>query len=433
MDKPVKVFKFGGSSLKDADGVKNVANILKDYQDEQLIIVVSAMGKTTNALELVVEAHAQGHTEDAISKLEAVKDRHYSIAKALFPPDHEVFDLINDSFVEVEWVLEEEPHHNYDYSYDQIVSVGELASSRLVASYLNYENLLTHWLDARDIIITDDIFREGWVNWPETTKRADQMILPQLKKPGFILTQGFIGSTSENFTTTLGREGSDYTGAILSYCVNAESMTIWKDVPGVLTADPRYFDNVIKIDRLSYKEAIEMTYYGAKVIHPKTIKPLQNKSIPLLVKSFIEPTGSGTLIEDDVEDSYPPMVAIERNQVMLNISTRDFSFVAEHHMSTIFKRVAELRLQVNMMQNTAISFVLCVTDFGDRVEDFVTSMQKEFFVRVDKDLEIITIRHFQQGILETLKEGKVILLEERLRNTIQMVVKEVPMMKPKNL
>ncbi len=431
MKRPIKVFKFGGSSLKDASAVKNVADILQNYKSERLLVVVSAMGKTTNALETVVGAHA-ARTGEAFNILNDIKAQHYRIMDELFDKEDDVFASVNDAFVEVEWVLEEEPHDNYDYMYDQIVSIGEVVSSRIVGAYLSKVGLPTQWLDARDIILTDDIFREGWVQWEATMERAGRIVKPMLDKDGFVITQGFIGSTTENFTTTLGREGSDYTAAIFSFCLDALDMTIWKDVPGVLTADPRVFENVVKLERLSYKEAIEMTYYGAKVIHPKTIKPLQNKSIPLYVKSFIDPLGEGTLISDEVEDNYPPMVAIERNQALLQISTRDFSFVAEHHISYLFNIIADLRIQVNMMQNSAISFSLCINDIDDKADRFAQRISDKFKVMLDRGLEMITVRHPQQDVLDNLRRGKIVLQEERIKDTtVQMVVKDVPVMRRK--
>lgn len=428
MKKIIKVFKFGGASVKDAEGVKNVAHILQQFKEEKIVIIVSAMGKTTNALEEVVAAHAAKNGK-AWELLNAVKKQHYDIMDQLFDKKHDIYPEVNDLFnAEAEWVLEEEPHDNYDFLYDQIVSVGELVSTRIVAAYLNTVGLPTQWLDARDVILTDDIYREGWVQWEETQENANRIVKPMLEQPGFILTQGFIGTTRENFTTTLGREGSDYTAAIFSFCLDAESMTIWKDVPGVLNADPRLFDNTVKLDRLSYKEAIEMTYYGAKVIHPKTIKPLQNKNIPLYVKSFINPEAEGTYISSDVEDLYPPIITVEKNQTMLQIFTRDFSFVAEHHLSTLFQMIADLRLMVNMMQNSAISFSVCVTDLemDDKVDRFVAMLQKNFKVQVDKGLEVIAVRHPQDNVLENLLKGKMILMEERVKETLQFVVKDVP-------
>lgn len=424
----LKVFKFGGASVRDVERIQNVTRILESYKGENIVIVVSAMGKTTNALEEVTRAYFK-RTGKAMELMEQVKQDHYRMMAELFGSEtHEAFAEVNDIFVEVDWVLEDEPEDSYDYIYDQIVSVGELVSTKILAAYFKEKGLPAQWLDARDVILTDDIYREGWVLWEQTQKRADRIAKPMVEQGGFIVTQGFIGSTTENTTTTLGREGSDYTAAIFSYCLNAESMWIWKDVPGVLTADPRLFDNVTKLDELSYREAIEMTYYGAKVIHPKTIKPLQNKSIPLHVKSFINPEGSGTVIAPDVEDNYPPMVAIENNQALLNISTRDFSFVAEQHISDLFNQITAHRLHVNMMQNSAISFRICVTDQDDKVKDFSKAIEEKFKVRVEPNLELITVRHYNKQTLDDLRADKVVLTENKMRNTVQMVVRTVPAM-----
>ncbi|MEM1323365.1 MAG: aspartate kinase [Bacteroidota bacterium] len=427
MEKAINVFKFGGASLKDAEAMKNVAHILQSYKDHRLLIVVSATGKTTNALEKVVAAHAEQNGK-ANELLDEVKRNHFAMMEGLFDLEDEVFTDVNDTFVEIDWVLEEEPHESYGYMYDQIVSVGELVSSKIVSAYLSKCGLPCVWLDARDVIRTDNLYREAWVEWDETLPRALELAKPMVKEGQFVLTQGFIGSTSENFTTTLGREGSDYTAAIFSFCLDAESMTIWKDVPGVLTADPRLFEHVVKLDRLSYREAIEMTYYGTKVIHPKTIKPLQNKSIPLYVKSFIDPKGSGTYISDQVEDRYPPLVAVEKYQALLLIATRDFSFVAEHHLSKLFNLIAEHRLQINLMQNTAISFAVCVNDIDNRVEAFAASIEKDFKVVINRNLELITIRHYREELLDSLTNGKIVMLEGRAPKTVQMVLKDVPLM-----
>ncbi|TNE63637.1 MAG: aspartate kinase [Bacteroidetes bacterium] len=421
----MQVFKFGGASVKDADSVRNVAGILKNYKDQSLVIVISAMGKTTNALEEVVEAHMQ-QTGKAGELLEAIKERHLALMHDLFDPGDDVFSEVNDTFVEAEWVLDESPSDSYDYTYDQIVCVGELVSTRIVAAYLNKIGLPTHWLDARDVIITDNTFREGWVQWDKTKPNAVKIVQPLLEKGGYVLTQGFIGSTTENFTTTLGREGSDYSAAIFSFALDAESMSIWKDVPGVLNADPRLFEHTIKLDRLSYREAIEMTYYGAQVIHPKTIKPLQNKSIPLYVKSFLDPKAPGTEISSDTEDTYPPIIVVEKNQSLLHIVTTDYSFVAEQHLARLFTELASLRIFVNMMQNTAISFSICVPNVPDRLEAFKKVVADEFRVKQEDGLELITIRHFNDETVASLKKGKVVLFEERIRNTLQMVVRNVP-------
>lgn len=421
----MKVFKFGGASLKDAAGIRNVASILQQFQSEQLVIVVSAMGKTTNALEDVINAHAK-QTGQAQALYDGVKEKHYEIMRELFDVNDEVFSVVNDTFIEGEWVLEEQPADNYDYMYDQIVCVGELVSSKIASAYLNKVGLKTQWLDARDVVATDNTYREGWVIWDKTKANAQKIVPPMLAGGGFVLTQGFIGSTSENFTTTLGREGSDYSGSIFSFCLDAESMSIWKDVAGVLNADPRLFENTIKLDRLSYREAIEMTYYGASVIHPKTIKPLQNKNIPLYVKSFLDPGAPGTEISSDTEETYPPIIVVEKNQALLHISTLDYSFVAEHHMARLFAKAADLRIFVNMMQNTAISFTICVTNAPDRVERFSREVSDEFKVKTEGGLELITIRHYNEETITNLKKNKIVLFEERIRNTMHMVVKNIP-------
>lgn len=431
MKKKLKVFKFGGASLKDAAAMKNVASILRNFENEAILIVGSATSGTTNDLEEVVQHHQSGESAKALEKLNTIRQRHFEITRALLGEKHPVYDQLNDHLVAVEWVLEEDPHENYDYIYDQIVSVGELLSTQILAAYLSSTDLPTHWLDARDVVLTDDIFREGWVQWEETEARAKKHAQPLIDQGGFVLTQGFIGSTTENFTITLGREGSDYTAAIFSYCLNAEGMYIWKDVPGVLTADPRLFENVTKLDRLSYREAIEMTYYGAKVIHPKTIKPLQNKNIPLYVKSFENPKGAGTVISDELVDKYPPMVTVEKEQALCTISARDFSFVAEHHINRMFKIITDLRLQVNMMQNTALSFNVCFNDIDDKVDRFAEELEKDFKVVINRGLETITIRHYDDLTLESLKRGRMVLVEERLPQTLLMVVQQLPVIRRK--
>jgi len=431
MKKHIKVFKFGGASIKNPDGIRNVAKILTGFQGEPLVIVVSAMGKTTNALEAVINAYYHKSGE-AMELFKEVKKAHYEVVDALFPPNHLIYTTLNDIFVEAEWVLEDEPQDHYDYIYDQVVSIGELASSAIVAAFLFDQGLNTTWKDARDFIKTDETWRESIIQWDETLTKTQESLLPLLKAGGFVLTQGFIGATRDNATTTLGREGSDYSAAILSFCLDAQGMYIWKDVEGVLTADPRIFDNAVKLDRLSYKEAIEMTYYGATVIHPKTIKPLQNKNIPLYVKSFLDPTGTGTVISGEVEDyNYPPMVMIERDQVLLQITTKDFSFLVEHHIKDLFTIFDHYRIFVNMMQNTAISFYACVTNVPDRMAMMINDLSEKFNIIKDEGLELITIRHSMPHVYESVTYGKIILLEERIGKTIQLVVRDVPPIKRK--
>lgn len=420
----MRVFKFGGASVKNATAVRNVGEILSKYGGEDLIIVVSAMGKSTNALEKVVEAYFN-KTDDPFKILNEVKAEHYAIIDELFEDSTVIKANVNDLFVEIEWVIEDEVHDGFDYVYDQIVSTGELVSTRILSAYLNTIGYENEWLDIRDIILTDDTYQEGKVNWESTVANAQKRIPNLLKSKKRAVTQGFLGVTSENHTTTLGREGSDYTAAILSYCMDAESMSIWKDVPGVLTADPRRFKNVTKIDRLSYKEAIEMTYYGAKVIHPKTIKPLQNKNIPLYVKSFVDPEGAGTVISGDLELNYPPVVVVEPNQALLHISTKDFSFVAEDHLGQLFALFAKYRLKVNMMQNKAISFTVCVKNAPYRIKQVMEAMKEEFHVVKDTGLELVTVRHHQEALVQSLKEEKIVLMEDGSKQTIQMVLRTI--------
>lgn len=431
----LEVFKFGGASIKDAAAIRNVLHIVEQFPALPLVVVVSALGKTTNALEEVVTEYLNQDIPAATQKLQAVRDAHLEIAADLFGADQiptDLADSLNDLLVSVEWQLEDEPNPNPDYDYDQIVSLGELMSSHIVAAYFQREGRPTQWLDARDLILTDNIYREGWVQWAETQRRIQNQLPAHLEAGKIVLTQGFIGGTTENYTTTLGREGSDFTAAIFSYCLDAQCMSIWKDVPGVLTADPRKFDNVTKLDRLSYREAIEMTYYGAKVIHPKTIKPLQNKSIPLRVRSFLEPAGAGTLISDALEgEAYPAMVAVEDQQALVHISTRDFSFVAEQHIKELFDQIAELRLQVNMIQNTAIVFNVVFNDVDDKVDQFCQRIQENYQTVIDRDLELITVRHYTNKVVDSLSRGKIVLLEGRLPRTVQMVVKSQPVIKRK--
>lgn len=414
--------------MKDAAAIRNVAAILTPYKNEHLVVIASAIGKTTNALEAVVNAYLKGEG-DPHEKLELVKVSHYQLVSELFEAENQgIYESLNDIFVEIEWVIEEEPQESYDYIYDQIVSIGEFLSTQILSAYLIQQHLPNTLLDARDVIRTDNTYRAGEVDWQETEGRMQRVIQPLLSR-GFVITQGFIGGTSENFTTTLGREGSDYTAAIISYCLPAESLTVWKDVPGILTADPRLFSHVSKLDKLSYAEAIEMTYYGAQVIHPKTIKPLQNKRIPLYVRSFEQPETSGTVISDmELAIDYPPIIVVKPQQVLLHISTRDFSFVAEEHLSKIFGLLATHRLSVNMMLNTAISFSVCLDYIPERLAMVENELSSFFNVSVERELELITIRHYNQPILQSVQQGKTMLLQQTVRNTAQLVVKNTPVM-----
>ena len=431
MKKNIKVFKFGGASVKDAPSIRNVANILKNHKKEKLVIVVSAMGKTTNALEKILNA-AFEKSNDLNQLIDELKDKHIQEAIELVGKDNGIVKEIEKLINGLRKSIQTRGNQSYDKLYDQVVSVGELLSTKIVNAFLNKEKLSSTWVDARKIIKTDNTYREGVIDWSKTESTIQKIVTPLLRKNGYVVTQGFIGGSKEKTTTTLGREGSDFSAAILSYCLDAEEMSIWKDVEGIMTGDPRLFKKVTKIDRLSYREAIEMTYYGAKVIHPKTIKPIQNKNIPLYVRSFINPKGKGTLISGEADIHYPPVVVVEKDQVLLQIATKDFSFVAEHHLSYIFKLFTDYRIKVNMMQNMAISFSVCITlkDIN-RLTKVIAILNKKFEVRVEKNLELITIRHYHQDVIKQMKKGKIVLLEERIRQTIQLVIKDVPLMERK--
>lgn len=425
----MKIFKFGGASVKDAGAVKNVANIIRRFPNENIIVIVSAMGKVTNALERLTDAFFY-KKENAATVLNEIKKYHFDIIEQLFPnKDHDIYNEINNTFVELDWAIEDEPTHEYNHEYDQIVSMGEIISTKIVNAYLNEAGIKSKWRDVRDFIQTDNTYREGKVDWELSQSLVDKnlnTILPLKKGEGaVIVTQGFLGGTSENFTTTLGREGSDYTAAILAYTTNAESVTIWKDVPGVLNADPKWFDETKKLEQLSYVDAIELAYYGATVIHPKTIKPLQNKNIPLYVKSFLHPEEKGTVI-NEVQSTLPiPCFIFKVNQVLLSISPKDFSFIGEENFSSIFKLFAEKQMKINVMQNSAISFSVSIDDDERKLPGLIETLQKNYRVLYNKNMELITIRYYDQATIDRVTIGKRVLLEVKSRHTVQLVVKPV--------
>lgn len=419
----MKIFKFGGASVKDAEGVKNLAKVLSRFSNEKLLVVVSAMGKTTNALERLTKAY-YFKNDDAFALLQEVKNYHYEILNKLFEDKkHPIYDEINNTFVEIEWAIEDAPTGNFDFEYDQIVSVGEILSTKIVAAYLSEIGVQTSLLDARDVIKTDNTYREAKINWEQTEKLANKLIPELFTKNQVIITQGFIGVTSENFTTTLGREGSDYTAAILSWCLNAQDVTIWKDVAGVMNADPKWFDNTVVIEQISYNDAIELAYYGASVIHPKTIQPLQNKKIKLFVKSFINPDLKGTEISEWQNPLPLPSFIFKVNQILISIMPKDFSFIAEENLRDIFELFSIHRVKINVMQNTAISFSVCVDDDEIRIPKLISDLQKSFKVLYNKNVELATIRHYNQETIERVSVDKEILLELKSRNTVQLVMK----------
>ncbi|WP_309425083.1 aspartate kinase [Daejeonella oryzae] len=419
----IQVYKFGGASVKDAEGVKNLAKVVSLNTQSSLLIVISAMGKTTNALEKLTYAYVN-QSHEAQNLLDEIKSYHDQILTDLFnDPSHPVFDEISNSFIELDWILEEEPHPDYDFNYDQIVSVGELVSTKIVSAYLNYAGLDNQWIDARGYIQTDNTYREGVVDWNKTTSIIQQN-LPQILAKKTIVTQGFIGGTSENFTTTLGREGSDYSAAIFASALKAESVTIWKDVPGVLNADPKLFNETIKFSQLPYTEAMEMSYYGATVIHPKTIRPLFQANIPLFVKPFLNPEESGTIINNDPFISADQQaIIVKKNQVLTSFFTRDFSFISEEHLSAIFAVFASKHIKINMMQISALSFSVCFDYDQKKFEQLLKLLNTTFRIKYNADLELYTIRYFRHETIDLLSKGRIILMEQLSRNTAQFVLK----------
>lgn len=420
----MQVFKFGGASVKDAESVKNSAHIISKYKVDALLVVVSAMGKTTNLLEDVTKAYHQ-NTGEAFEILEKAKAFHYNILSGLFEqPNHPIFDEIANCFVEIEWILEEEPQDSFDYLFDQIVSTGEIVSSKILAAYLNHIGVKSQWLDARNYIMTDNTYTEAQVNW-EKTEAIIQAEIPKILSEYIGVTQGFIGSTSENFTTTLGREGSDYSAAIFAACLNAEHVTIWKDVPGVLNADPKWFEKTELIPELSYTDAIELTYYGATVIHPKTIKPLQNKNIHLNVRSFLNPEVPGTKIKSTNVSLPVPSFIFKVNQILISISPRDFSFIVEDNLRDIFNLFHQFRIKINMMHNSAINFSVAVDDTGQNILEVLGELKKKFKVNIETGLELITIRYYNQETINRVLVNKEVISELKDTYTCQLLVKKI--------
>ncbi|PCJ24310.1 MAG: aspartate kinase [Flavobacteriales bacterium] len=428
----MKVFKFGGASVKDANAVRNVGEIIKLYKDDRayrqagLVVVVSAMGKTTNSLEKVVESYLSkdGKVQE---NLQTVKDFHTEILSDLFEnKNHPIFTEIHNTFVEIEWEIENEASREYDYIYDQIVSIGEILSTKVVSAYLNNGNINNEWLDVRSVIQTNNTHRNAKVDWELTKKLAQKEIKFSSKEQSIIITQGFIASSSELFTTTLGREGSDFSASILAYCLNAESVTIWKDVPGMLNADPKWFGDTEKLDNISYHEAVELAYYGASVIHPKTIKPLHNKKIPFYIKSFLSPKDEGTLInENTAGDSLIPSFIFKMNQVLISIAAKDYSFIMEDNLSHIFGVFSKHGVRINLMQNSAISFSVCVDFDVQKTMQLIDALKEEYKVLYNENLELVTIRHYDQQTIDRVTINKDILVEQKSRQTARFVMKDI--------
>ena len=422
----MKVFKFGGASVSTVERIKNVGSILEKYSEEQILIIVSAMGKTTNALEKVVEAFYGGNKEEALRLFENIKQDHLTIYNELLSQNENspaaVQRSLTDFFTEIEWLLHDKPVRNYDYYYDQIVCIGEMLSSAIVSDYLNQIGIKNSWVDVRDVIRTDDNFRDAKIEWSVTAEKVTQTVKPLFNQTPIVLTQGFIGATDENESTTLGREGSDYSAAVFANLLNADCQVIWKDVQGVMNADPKLYNEAQWIKELNYKEVIEMAYYGAQVIHPKTIKPLQNKSIPLYVKSFIQPDEEGTCIHNQNVAQLPPIIVYKSDQAIIQLSSRDFSFVGEGLTAEVYRIFESLKFKPNLTQNAAISLLCVVDDRPEKVEAFALKASEHFDVTVTKNLMMLTIRHYQTEIVSKLTDGYKIVLQQQTPETIQMVL-----------
>lgn len=421
----MKVFKFGGASVQNADAVRNVVNILQLFEGEKLVVVVSAMGKTTNALEAIVAALCERKHPEFENLVAQLHHFHLDILTDLFPEKtHRIYREVEDIFESLLHKYDDQIPDNFNYEYDQIVSLGEVISTKIVNAYVHEKGLPSNWADARKLIRTTSTWREAEVDWQRTEELIRTHFLPVFETSDIQITQGFIGHTAEALTTTLGREGSDFTAGIFAYCLHAESVTIWKDVPGMLNADPKYFDNTIKLDKISFHEAIELSYYGASVIHPKTVKPLQNKNIPLYVKSFVNPHAEGTTIqESSAYDHLVPSFIFKINQTLYSFTTRDFSFIVESHLSDIFTRLSSIGAKINLMQNSALSFSILVDATKVSPSKVIETFGNDYEVRYNEGLELVTIRHFDQATIDRVTADKDLLLQQKSRHTARIVMK----------
>lgn len=417
----MKIFKFGGASVKDAEGVRNVYEVLQQTGVDDVLVVISAMGKTTNALEIVVNDYIE-KSAALKSSVQEVRKYHNQILMDLFDDEkHAVFNEVSKLFTDLDHFLSHNKSPNYNFVYDQIVSFGELISTVILSNYMSFREVKTNWIDVRNFIKTDSNYRDANVDWDATQKN----IAKNVKRRVLNVTQGFLGSDENNFTTTLGREGSDYTAAIFAYCLNAESLTIWKDVPGVMNADPRFFENAQLLNQISYREAIELAFYGATVIHPKTLQPLQKKEIPLYVKSFINPTLAGTRVSKGAD--LEPLLAcfiVKKNQLLISLSSIDFSFIMEENISEIFALLHHYKMKVHLIQNSAISFSVCVDDKFGNFTDLRNILSKKFRVSYNENVSLYTIRHFDEKASQIVEKGKEVLLKQISRETMQIVTRE---------
>ncbi|MBD3862837.1 aspartate kinase [Olleya marilimosa] len=416
----MRVFKFGGASVKDANGVKNLISVLDQVGHDNTLIIVSAMGKTTNALEQVIGNYFDNKPE-LQNAIQSVVTYHNDIILALFEnKNHPVFESVKSLFEELNIFLKTNKSPDYNFVYDQVIGFGELVSTTIISHFLKLKGFDNNWIDVRQLIKTDDYYRRANVNWDLT----QQLITKQVDNAKLNITQGFIGSDKNNFTTTLGREGSDYTAAIIAYCLSADSVTIWKDVPGVLNADPRHFKNAQLLNSISYTEAIELAFYGASVIHPKTLQPLQRKEIPLHVKSFLQPQANGTIVSKikGIEPKVPCFI-VKQNQVLLSLSTLDFSYIVEDNISEIFNLLSKYKMKVDVIQNSAISFSVCFDNNYNNLEPLLLHLKAKFKVTCNDNVSLYTIRHYNQKAISDLEAGKTVLLKQMFQETLQIVTK----------
>ncbi|WP_304297596.1 aspartate kinase [Capnocytophaga leadbetteri] len=415
----MQIFKFGGASVKDAAGVRNVAKILEKVGYAHSLIVISAMGKTTNALEVVVNNYFKAPAQLPES-LQTIKDFHYQIIRELFSDEnHPVYWKVDGLFAELSSFLERNKSPKHSFVYDQVIGFGELLSTTIISQYLNDNGIKNNWIDVRNLIKTDSNYRDAGINWEETQTNISNNINKSLLN----ITQGFLGSDANFFTTTLGREGSDYTAAIFAYCLNAKSVTIWKDVPGVLNADPRYFQHTQLLRKIPYQEAIELAFYGASVIHPKTLQPLQQKEIPLYVRSFVNPTEEGSAVCNvaSLEPKVPCFI-LKKDQILLSLSSRDFSFIMEEGISYIFKSLHKAQMKVSVIQNSAISFSVCVENKFDTLPELLEKLEERFKVSVTEGVTLYTIRHATEAAINEVATGKNVLLKQVSSDTVQMII-----------
>ncbi len=420
----MQVYKFGGASIATPERMQALLPIITGAK-QPIILVVSAMGKITNALEAIMDAACR-NKEEAHQMVLALEEQHINYVQQLLTPENfaKARDILTVYFTELQWAVDDASGERYDYSYDQIVCIGELLSTRIFSFYLAQQGFDHEWIDVRDVVRTDDTWRDARVDWDISLKQAQQVMQPVLSSGKSIITQGFIGTTADNASVTLGREGSDYTAAMLAAWLKADHVTIWKDVEGLQNADPKLFPNTVKIEAITYHEVIEMAFYGAQVIHPKTIKPLQNAGIPLYVKCFLDQRLKGTVITDSVDSIfYPPLIILKQKQILLQVTTRDFSFVTEDNLRNLYGIFHDLKIKVNLIQNAAISFVACIDHREEQVVALVAALEHDYKVLRNEDVTLLTVRHYTPEILFDLTKGRYTLLEQKTRHTVQVVMK----------